>query len=364
MSGRAHKPLCIGVAALAATLFASPVPAAQPAPPSGGANGAEILFLGTAGGPPLRRDRSEPATLMIVDGRQYLIDCGIGTARRMVESGIDSKEIKTIFFTHLHADHDMGRADVMANDFFEREAAGAADPINIYGPPQTRELVNSAFRFISVGFRPFAAGNFLAYQQVGGKFVSPFVAHEIGHDGVALQDGRIRVTAAENSHYAGIAESRRGAFKSYSYSYRFDTPNGSIVFTGDTGPSEAVTALSRGADVLVTEATYRDPDALDRMLANTQTKAHWTAARARIFGEHFRAEHLDAAEVGDLASKAGVKAVVIYHYSPKDKADQAKWIAEVKSLFAGPVYAADDLARYCISSGVLEPCGTAATGAH
>ncbi|MGH8219166.1 MAG: hypothetical protein ACREUT_11485 [Steroidobacteraceae bacterium] len=58
--------------------------------------GAEILFLGTAGGPPLRLDRSEPSTLLIVDGREYLIDCGIGTVRRMIAAGIESEQMKTM----------------------------------------------------------------------------------------------------------------------------------------------------------------------------------------------------------------------------------------------------------------------------
>lgn len=71
-------------------------------------NRTEILFLGTAGGPPLRLDRSEPSTLLIVDGRLYLIDCGIGAMRRLLRAHIASEEIKTIFFTHLHADHDLG----------------------------------------------------------------------------------------------------------------------------------------------------------------------------------------------------------------------------------------------------------------
>src|SRR6185312_1474232 len=56
----------------------------------------ELLFLGTAGGPPLRLDRSEPSTLLIVDGRFYLIDCGIGTMRRMLQAHIASEDIKTI----------------------------------------------------------------------------------------------------------------------------------------------------------------------------------------------------------------------------------------------------------------------------
>jgi len=122
-------------------------------------NRTEILFLGTAGGPPLRLDRSEPSTLLIVDGRPYLIDCGIGTMRRMLEAGIKSEQIKTIFFTHLHSDHDLGLADVMANDYFRQRAPRSAPSIHIYGPPQTKELVEAAFRYITISVRPFASEN-------------------------------------------------------------------------------------------------------------------------------------------------------------------------------------------------------------
>src|SRR5690242_21113949 len=90
----------------------------------GKSKGTEVLFLGTAGGPPLRLDRSEPSTLLIVDGRQYLIDCGIGTMHRMLRAGVKSEQVRTIFLTHLHADHDLGLADVMANDFFRQSTAG------------------------------------------------------------------------------------------------------------------------------------------------------------------------------------------------------------------------------------------------
>jgi ribonuclease BN (tRNA processing enzyme) len=317
----------------------------------------EILFLGTASGPPIRVQRSEPSTLLIVDGRNYLIDCGIGTVRRLVEAGVDSSQIKTIFFTHLHADHDMGLADVMANDFFVRGPVGAADPINIYGPPQTKQLVESAFHFISVGFRPFADANLFAYPQVGGAFVSPFVAHEIAHGGSFFHDDEIRVSATENTHYTNIPAGKRSRFKSYSY--RIDTPQGSIVFTGDTGPSDAVARLSRGADVLVSEVTYRDPAQLDQFVARVAAASHSTPARAKTFRRQFTAMHMDAEEVGDLASRAGVKSVILYHFVPKDKADEATYVAEVKTRFAGPVFASDDLDRFCLNSGLVSRCTAA-----
>ena len=78
-----RRVVAVGIAAV----FGLPGSTTGQAGSSAGApNRTEILFLGTAGGPPLRLDRSEPSTLLIVDGRPYLIDCGIGTMRRMLQA--------------------------------------------------------------------------------------------------------------------------------------------------------------------------------------------------------------------------------------------------------------------------------------
>jgi len=316
----------------------------------GESNRTEILFLGTAGGPPLRLDRSEPSTLLIVDGRRYLIDCGIGTMRRMLRAGVKSEQVRTIFFTHLHADHDLGLADVMANDFFRQNVAGRREPIQIYGPPQTRELVDAAFSFITVGFRPFEN----LPPPTNGKFASPFVTHEVERDGVIFQDDKIRVTAAENSHYALMPPDRGKGFKSYSY--RIETPHGVIVFTGDTGPSEAVERLAKGADVLVAEANTRDAQDVDKATAAMAAQSHWTPAHAKAFSAHFEVEHLDTDKVGRLARDAEVKAVLLYHYVPENRFDQAAYVTGVRKSFSGPVFAPDDLDRYCLAAGSLARC--------
>ena len=339
-----------GALALIALAVASSLPAASVAKPAR----TKILFLGTAGGPPLRVDRSEPSTLLIVNGRKYLIDCGIGTARRLVEAGIESNQIKTIFFTHLHADHDMGFADVMANDFFTRQSWAAADPINIYGPPQTKQLVDAAFQFILVGIRPFAAAGSATDRD---RLANPFISHEFARGGLVFQDDNIRVTAVENSHYVLIPRQRRSAFKTYSY--RIQTPDGVIVFTGDTGPSGAIAEFAKGADVLIAEASYRDPQELDQSMEARAARSHLRPTAIKSFRDHFLFEHLDAPEIGQLAANEGVKAVILYHYDPKDKADQASYVREVGKVFAGPVFASDDLDRFCLSSGVAARCGGA-----
>jgi ribonuclease BN (tRNA processing enzyme) len=336
----------ITVLALALTFFSIPG-ACQRQTAALRAKDTELLMLGTAGGPPLRKNRSEPATLLIVDGRPYLIDCGIGTVRRLVEAGIPSETIGTIFLTHLHPDHDLGLVDVMGNDYFHLDLASDARKINIYGPPQTSELVEAAFHYISIPFEVFAAekpGFELGRPTPG--LTSSFVAHEIDREGVVYRDDKIQITAAENSHYALMPAQFRAHFKSYSY--RIQTPHGVVVFTGDTGPSDAVAKLAMGADVLVAEVE-ESLDELRGFIDQMAAQNHWPPARKQQFAAHMEKEHLTVDSLGELASKAQVQSVLFYHYDPEDKAEQQARVAAMKKYYHGPVLAPEDLDRFCLS---------------
>jgi ribonuclease BN (tRNA processing enzyme) len=338
--------MLIPALALGLTVFSVPV-ASQRQTATLRADDTELLMLGTAGGPPLRKDRSEPATLLIVDGRPYLIDCGIGTMRRLVEVGIPSETIGTIFLTHLHPDHDLGLVDVMANDYFHLDLASDVRKMNIYGPPQTSELVEAAFHYLSIPFEVFAAekpGFQLGRPNHG--LTSPFVAHEVDGEGVVYRDDKIQITAAENSHYALMPAQFRAHLKSYSY--RIQTPHGVVVFTGDTGPSDAVVKLAMGADVLVAEVEASS-DELREFVDQMAVQNHWPPARKQGFAAHMEKEHLTVDSLGELAAKAKVQSVLFYHYDPQNKAEQQARVASMKKYFHGPVLAPMDLDRFCLS---------------
>ncbi len=335
------------VSALALTLIFLAANA-QPSRTAEPIQGTQILFLGTAGGPPLRRERSEPSSLLIVDGRLYLIDCGIGTVRRMVKAGIRSEDIGTIFITHHHPDHELGLVDLMGNDFFKLEIANSSRTINIYGPPQTKDLVATAFHYISIPFGVFAEepdGVPAAFHtgSRGSDLKNPFVAHEIEGNGLFYHDDKITGFAAENTHYALMPANSRARMTSFSY--RFETPHGVIVFTGDTGPSEAVTRLAEGADVLVAQASVRDSSERAALVKAMAEQNHWPPARARTFMAHLSFELMDAQQVGEMATKAHVKTVVLNHYDPEDP---AAYVATVKKHFSGEVFAGSDLQKYCL----------------
>jgi len=76
----------------------------------------------------------------------------------------------------------------------------------------------------------------------------------------------------------------------------------------------------------------------------------------KTFRGHFEFEHLDSNAVGQLAAKAEVKAVLLYHYDPADKADQIAYVRGVQEYFSGPVFAPDDLDGYCLRARVATRC--------
>ena len=318
---------------------------AQALSPAETPRGLEILLLGTHGGPALVEQRLEPATLLIVDGRPYLIDCGIGTMRRLVDARVPSETIGTIFITHNHPDHALGLADVLANDYHHvaLDEPEGRPAFNIYGPPQTPALVSVAWDFIKIPYAIFAA------EPIGrGELMDPFHAHAIDRDGLVYQDDKIRVMAAENTHYQLIPAKYHATMKSFSY--RFETRYGSVVFTGDTGPSSRVEALAKDADVLITEV-----EDLDSIENSERPNAHREAGNKIL--EHMRTEHLPINAVGELATKAQVKAVILDHFL--GGLDGEGFVAGVKKWYSGPVFAGADLARYCM---VGDAAGGAAQG--
>ena len=139
--------------------------------------------------------------------------------------------------------------------------------------------MDAGFRYITFGFTAFAAEpGAIRAGLVNGQLRSPFVAHEIQGDGLVYKDEVIRVTAAENAHYALMPAQSRREIKSYSY--RIETPHGVIVFTGDTGPSDAVTQLAKGADVLVTEV--QDLGQVTNFVNGFAEQNHWPPERAAV----------------------------------------------------------------------------------
>ena len=162
-------------------------------------------------------------------------------------------------------------------------------------------------------------------------------------DGERITVDGMAVTAAQNSHYdftPGSVEDRN--YKSFSF--RFDLPARSIVYTGDTGPSLAVERLAKGVDLLVSEMI----DLASTMATVARNSPNMPAAAKAQLEQHLSTHHLTPAEVGKLAAKAGVKSVVLTHYAggTPDATRQQSYVGDIQAHFKGMVKLAEDLDRY------------------
>jgi len=297
-----------------------------------------LVLLGTGAGPIPRKERSQPANLLVVGGRPYLIDAGNGVARQLAHAGFVPSDVRTVFITHHHVDHNADMGALMSFAWIEDNKRNdkSVAPMRFYGPASTSTLVQAAQGFLAVSERIFRAGVPMA--PVAGRFEG----HDITAPGEVFRDDRIVVSAVENSHYMG-ANANAPATADKSYSYRFDTPGRSIVFCGDTGPSETLVTLAKNADVLVCEVN--DLDASMKEIAATTRLPPLALKAVRM---HMEKQHITPEQIGQLAHKANVQSVVLTHYAPglDGETDLSKYTDGVRKYFSGTVIAGRDLFEF------------------
>ncbi|WP_043356493.1 MBL fold metallo-hydrolase [Cupriavidus basilensis] len=296
--------------------------------------GTHLITLGTRGGPIPAKDRAQSSNLLIVDGTYYLVDAGDGVLRRLTQAGVNFRQIGKVFITHGHDDHTAGLGTLMSVAWdFQRH-----DPIAVYGPPGTATLVKGAIQYFTVNAEiRWAEGRRTPLADV-------FVGHDVV-PGPIYQDKNIQVTAVENTHFH-IPEGSPYYGKYKSYSYRFQTPDRVVVFTGDTGPSDAVTELARNADILVSEVGSSED--VKQVLVKNGTWQGMTAEQQTAFMRHEVEEHLTPDEVGRMAARAHVRTVVLSHLLPtvNEHDDYLRYVTEVKKFFSGQVVVAKDLMEF------------------
>src|SRR5207302_274724 len=115
----------------------------------------------------------------------------------------------------------------------------------------------------------------------------------------------------------------------HAYGYRFQTPDRSVVISGDTRPSDAVVRACDGCDVLVHEVI---------------SAAH-LAQRTPEWQAYHRLYHTSGPDLGDVAARAHPKLLVLYHQIPSDF-DEAELLGEVRAGFHGAVVSGRDLGVY------------------
>ncbi|MFC0681531.1 MBL fold metallo-hydrolase [Lysobacter korlensis] len=279
-----------------------------------------LTLLGTAGGPGGHATRSGMSSLVTVGSRHYLVDAGDGVCRQLAAAGVSLREVSEVFITHLHDDHTAGLPGLVSFSHTMRSG-----PIQLFGPPGTSALRRGVLAYAETNAS-------IRGQESRLSPVEDQVSAMEVRSGVLYSDDLVTVIGAENSHYALTTFSEPAHS---SLALRFDTPSGSVVFTGDTGESAAVEELARGAHVLVCEMVT----AADRASVPEPVRAHMDV------------EHLSPSQVGRLAQAARVGRVVLSHYSGATNED----LAEIAREFPGEVVAGEDLMRFRLGEGGNSP---------
>ncbi|GAA0497787.1 MULTISPECIES: MBL fold metallo-hydrolase [Pigmentiphaga] len=287
--------------------------------------------LGTAGGPIIHADRSQPANLLTAGQRVWLVDCGDGALERLAAAGYQPSRVGAVFISHLHQDHVGGLQGVIGLRWMQV----APGTLTIYGPPGTDEVVDGILRSLQ-------PSHLVSAEDVGGGRGARTPADTVRV--VILKDGSDvdveGVRAARNSHFDGPV-ARIGT---ESLSLRFDLDGQGIGYTGDTGESAAVARLFKGVELMVSEVID-----LDGIVANLNGPASPMPPQVRpALIDHLKKHHLTPAQAGAIAAEAGARRLVFTHLGIAAAFQQSApaLAAGARTTFGGDVFVARDLDRF------------------
>jgi ribonuclease BN (tRNA processing enzyme) len=270
-------------------------------------------MLGT-GTPIADPDRSGPSLAITVDDAVYVVDAGPGVVRRAAAAARQTpalavKNLKRVFFTHLHSDHTLGYPDLILGPAVLHRRA----PLVAYGPrglgDMTTHVLAAWKKDIDVRVNGLEHGDAEAYA---------VDVHEID-PGVVYRDERVTVRAFAVRH--GSWDEALG--------YRFETPDRTIVISGDTAPTDEVVRACDGCDILVHEVYSQEGFA---KLDPADQRYH-------------AAFHTSAPELARVAVAARPGLLVLYHQLFFGSSEAAL-VDEVRAGYPGAVVSAHDLQAF------------------
>ena len=274
-----------------------------------------LVLLGT-GTPNADPDRFGPSVALVVDDASYLVDFGVGVVRRAAaaeRAGIKAlgvTNLKLAFATHLHSDHTLGLSDLIFSPWvLDREV-----PLSVYGPRGLRAMANHLVAAYADDLRVRSTGGEPAHKYDPRKVD----VHEVT-PGVIYRDPRVTVTAFAVNH---------GAWPQ-AFGYRFQTPDRTVVVSGDTGPESHIEDQCQRCDVLVHEV-YSEAGFANR-------PPEWRAYHSRY--------HTSSRQLAAIASRARPGLLVLYHQLMWSSTED-ELLAEVRSAYDGKVVSGHDLDIY------------------
>jgi ribonuclease Z len=302
----------------------------------------ELVFLGTsASAPSVHRGLS--SAMVLHKEYRFLVDCGEGTQRQLLCSGLGFRRLDRILLTHGHLDHILGLGGIMST-FGRWEAI---DRVEIWGG---RWALDRVEKLMEVVFGPNRRPlEIELYDVVPGVLMEdetftlsafPVVHRGPGCFGYAFEEKARRPFLAERAEAIGVPRGPErallvqgeavvladGTLVHPDQVLGLEQPGARLIFVGDAGSTENLDDLAYGADALVIEATYLERE---RDLA-------------RDFG------HLTAQQAAELARDAGVHTLILTHLSRRYY--EREVIEEAQRVFER-TFVARDFDRFQVAKG-------------
>jgi len=274
----------------------------------------QVVMLGT-GTPNADPERSGPAVAIVVNDRPYLVDFGPGVVRRAAAmsptyggsiSGLEIRNLRYAFLTHLHSDHSAGLSDLILTPWvLERDK-----PLELYGPDGVEDMASHVLKAYQADIDYRING--LEPANDAGWRVN---VHEV-EEGVVFEDENVKVEAFRVRH---------GTWPN-AFGYRFTTPDRVIVISGDAAPDEALVKYARGADILIHEVY----------------SVEGFQRRDEFWQRYHSTNHTSAHELGEIAARAKPGLLVLYHVLFWGASEETV-LREVREKYSGKVILANDL---------------------
>jgi ribonuclease Z len=286
----------------------------------------EVSILGSSSATPIF-NRNPSAQLLNVNERLFLIDCGEGTQLQLLHYGFKAQRIDHIFISHLHGDHYFGLVGLLSSLHLN----GRTKPMCIFGPPQLQEILDLQFKYSQtilrypINFYPTQEHTSeLIFENKDIRVETIILDHRIPCTGFKFsQKKRLRKIIREKAEALNIPVEYFPALKSGTdykdadgkiypateLTEEADEPK-CYAYCSDTICSWTYLEQIKGVDTLYHEATF-----MHDMLQRAEETYHTTALQA-----------------GEIAKKAGVKQLLIGHFSARYR-DLIPLLEESRSAF-------------------------------